>query len=93
MNKPPPSIDGARVLYWAWSGDEPFGWVGTQTDPYASPIYGLAIARYGLESGIYRFSCDDSWETEQDNIYDSVEDAMRHLPKQYRQVVAKWQKY
>jgi hypothetical protein len=25
MSMPPPTLDGARVLWWAWSGELPFG--------------------------------------------------------------------
>lgn len=25
MTDPPPTIDGGRVLWWSWSGEEPFG--------------------------------------------------------------------
>jgi len=93
MNKPPPEIDGAKVLYWAWSGDMPFGWVGEGVNSRVVAIFGLAIAQYRDSSVIYRFSCDKNWETEQDADYSSVEEAIKLLPKQYQEVEAQWYKY
>lgn len=91
MIKPPEKIDGAKVLYWAWSGDIPFGWVGTESD--SVPIYGLVIAQYEGGSVIYRFSCNQSWETEQDADYASIEDALKNLPEQYKRAAAKWHEF
>ena len=86
MNPPPAQIDGATVLEWAWSDIEPFGEVpGSST----GPIFGLAIAKYEDED-IYRFSCDHDWECVQDGLYESVEEAKRLLPDQYRCVPATW---
>jgi hypothetical protein len=93
MNKPPPTIDGATVLYWAWSGNTPFGRVGDESDPEATAIFGLAIARYEGDSRTYRFSCDRNWEVEQDGVCESVDEAINQLPVQYRRVTAKWHKY
>jgi hypothetical protein len=89
MNKPPSEIDGANVLYWAWSGSTPFGVV------YGSPdeIYGLAICQYPNSEEVYRFSCNKNWETEQDGLYDSVEQAIENLPDQYRNVEPIWIKF
>ena len=85
-NSPPLKIDGACVLEWAWSGQKPFGRV-----PGAEPpeIYGLAIATYDFEQ-FYRFSCDKDWNTTQDKLYDSIEEAKRMLPNQYKEVPAVW---
>jgi len=93
MSKPPAEIDGAKVMYWAWSGDKPFGWVGSESDPKAIAIYGFAIAQYDGSSVIYRFSRNESWETEQDADYASVEEAMENLPGQYKKAPFKWCKF
>lgn len=90
MNKPPSEIDGAKVLYWAWSGSVPFGFVGDEKDLMASEIYGLAICQYENSEAVYRFSCDENWETQQDQVYDSVNQAIENLPDQYRNVKADW---
>ncbi len=94
MNMPPETIDdNAEVLYWAWSGDSPFGVLKYPDGSVAAEIYGLAICRY-LDSGtIYRFSCDKDWETEQDSNYASVEEAMNFLPEQYKNVQVNWIKF
>lgn len=85
-HEPPVTIDGARVLEWAWSGDQPFGEVPGADSP---KISGLAIATYD-DQAFYRFSCNHAWETQQDGLYDSIDEAKRQLPDQYRQVVAQW---
>ena len=85
MNEAPRVIDGAVVMEWAWS-DQPFGVVGT------IHIHGLAICHYSDNSQIYRFSCNEHWETEQDADYDSVEDAKLYLPDQYRNAPINWRK-
>ena len=66
VKEPPAKIDGATVLLWAWSGEEPFGYVGDINDPDSKAIYGLAICTYGRPESFYRFSCDGTWETVQD---------------------------
>lgn len=50
MNKPPSKIDDATVLFWAWSGEIPFGLVS------GVEIYGLAICQYRKKDEVYRFS-------------------------------------
>ena len=70
-------IDNARVLWWAWAGEEPFGYCGDV------PVYGFAIARY--DSGaLYRFSCDRGWETVNDSPQDDEERAKDAIPTNYR---------
>lgn len=93
MSKPKNEIDGAKVLYWAWSGSIPFGFVGDENNHIASEIYGLAICQYENSEDVYRFSCDENWETQQDQVYDSVNQAIENLPDQYRNVKADWVKF
>lgn len=81
--KPPQQIDGADVLEWAWS-DTPFGEVS------GTKVHGLAVCRYAGSSEIYRFSCDAQWNTEQDEVYGSVQEAIDELPHQYRNSEAIW---
>ncbi|WP_202907971.1 hypothetical protein [Rubripirellula obstinata] len=83
---PPDEIDGARVLRWAWSGNEPFGQVPGADSP---DIFGLAIATYN-DAQFYRFSCDRNWDCIQDGLYDSIDEAISQLPDQYRHVDAVW---
>jgi hypothetical protein len=86
MSMPPTSIDGAKVLEWAWSGEHPFGEVPGAESPL---IFGLAIATYDGQQ-FYRFSCDRHWVTQQDAVYDSASLAKEQLPLQYRRVPAQW---
>ena len=85
-HEPPIRIDGARVIEWAWAGDKPFGEVLGADSP---EIFGLAIATYD-DQKFYRFSCDQDWETQQDGLYDSINEAKRLLPDQYRMVEVNW---
>ena len=84
MKNPPKYIDEAKVIKWAWSGEKPFGFVGEEA------IYGLAICHYSYDNSVYRFSCNKDWETVQDAQYDTMEQAINQLPKQYKQVSAEW---
>ncbi len=88
--EPPDLLDGAKVIKWAWSGQEPFGSVGGEDDIESEEIYGLAICSYSDHEGVYRFSCDRNWDVVQDSFYDSIEHAIKQLPEQYKNVVANW---
>ena len=90
--EPPNYLDGAKVIKWAWSGQQPFGFVGYENSPERDEIYGLAICKYDHEEGIYRFSCDRNWEVVQDGFYDTVENAIKQLPDQYKNVEADWRR-
>lgn len=91
VNEPPDELDGAKVIKWAWSGDKPFGLMRYQDEMYEPiEIYGLAICQYEDTRAIYRFSCDKKWEVQNDSPQDSVEDAERILPDQYKLVPAEW---
>ncbi len=93
MNKPPEIIDNAKVLFWAWSGEKPFGIVHYEDGSIAAEIYGLAICQYNDSDTVYRFSCNKKWETEQDGEYRSVKEAQEKLPDQYRNVPVQWIKF
>ena len=88
--KPPPYIDGALILEWAWS-ETPFGHVRFDDGSIAAAIHGLAIGRYPNSEVVYRFSCNAQWETQQDADYASVDEA-KSLPEQYGSAPANWSK-
>ena len=90
MSKPPKEIDGAVVLYWAWSGSSPFGILESTDGTVRIEVYGLAICRYPGSKSVYRFSCDSVWEIEQDAEYSSEKEAMDQLPTQYRNTEVRW---
>lgn len=94
MNKtvePPDELDGAKVIKWAWSGDRPFGVIPIADSDDLIEIFGLAICQYDDSDSIYRFSCDKDWEVQQDGVYESIDDALRQLPDQYKLVIADWE--
>ncbi|MGW6936289.1 hypothetical protein ACWGE0_39950 [Lentzea sp. NPDC054927] len=44
---------------------------------FAEAVTGLALARYGEESGVYLFYCDDEWNVVSDTMHESVGVAIR----------------
>lgn len=88
--EPPKQLDGAEVIQWAWSADEPFGFVNS--DDEKEMIYGLAICSYEDSAGFYRFSCNRNWEVIQDGFYETIERAITQLPSQYTNKEACWYK-
>lgn len=93
MNKPPKTIDGAIVIYWAWSGENPFGVISTDDSSEVDKVYGLAICKYEGSSTIYRLACSSQWETLNDAAYDNIELAKQNVPAQYRNVQINWNVY
>lgn len=88
--KPPEYLDGAKVIKWAWSGVQPFGTVSSEDGAENEEIYGLGICKYEGSEVVYRFSCNKSWETIQDGVYENIEKAVELLPDQYKRVEANW---
>lgn len=91
MNHPPKQIDNATVLEYAWSA-LPFGVVRYSDGSIVAHTHGLAICQYADSNVIYRFSCTKNWVTIQDMEYETVEEAKRLLPEQYRNAPIVWQK-
>jgi hypothetical protein len=91
MSIPPPTLDGARVLWWAWSGEVPFGEMpGAEGDDRL--VYGFAVCRY--DSGAhYRFTCNKHWQVVQDMDHADAEEAKAGIPTQYDVARVVWQQY
>jgi len=89
--RPPPQIDGADVVLWAWSGPAPFFEMPSSDGGSSVPIHGLAVCRYPEGGAVYRFSCSRTWETENDSPYKSVEDAAGGESAQYDVRSVQWQ--
>ncbi len=90
MKNPPDHIDDAKVLKWAWSGQEPFGFISSEDGREMIAVYGIAICQYEDEGIVYRFSCDKNWVTVQDAPYNNIQQAIERLPDQYKNVRAEW---
>ena len=92
MTPPPVTLDGAAVLFWAWSENVPFF---TMSDGNQGiPIFGLAVCRYSDAGSVYRFSCNKNWEVENDSHWgDSVEHALLSASGDYDIAAIKWMVY
>ena len=88
--EPPDYIDGAKLIKWAWSGQEPFYRIYSEDRTEFEEIYGLAICQYEKSNSVYHFSCDQEWETIQDAPYNNVDKAVHSLPNQYRNKETIW---
>jgi len=90
---PPSTIDDAEVLYWAWSEPAPFFVMTDSNGEDAVAIHGLALCRYPDSKVIYRFSCNSSWETENDSTFETVQQAMQARSAQYDVSSVGWLAY
>ena len=71
MNNPPATLDSANVLYWAWSGQSPFGVIRAYDGMSEIEIFGLAVAHYETGS-VYQFRCDASLDVIGDSDHSSI---------------------
>jgi hypothetical protein len=84
-------LDGARVLWWAWSGEVPFGELpGAKGDDRL--VYGFAVCRYA-SGQFYRFTCNKHWQVVQDMDHSSEAEARADIPSQYDAARVVWQRY
>lgn len=90
-NPPPSALDGARVLWWAWSGAEPFFELRDTDGEVVAHVHGLAVAQY--PSGrVYRFSCDEAWEVVHDMDFASADAALAGPSSHYDVRAIAWHK-
>ena len=89
--RPPPQIDGADVVLWAWSEPAPFFVMPYSDGSPGIPIHGLAICRYPKTGTIYKFSYNSEWETQNDSAWDTVESATSGESGQYDVRSVQWQ--
>jgi hypothetical protein len=88
---PPSTLDGARVLWWAWAGDEPFGELpGADGDDRL--VFGFAVCRYDTGE-LYRFTCNWHWQVVQDMDQVDEDEAKADIPAQYDASRVAWQRY
>jgi hypothetical protein len=85
LKTPPSKIDGANVLWWAWSGGEPFGLHSNEG------VHGFAVCQYDTGE-VYRFSCNSRWEVVNDMIHDNEESAKADIPLNYDESRVEWRR-
>jgi nuclear transport factor 2 (NTF2) superfamily protein len=74
------------VLWWAWSGEEPFGLMSNEA------VHGFAVCQY--DSGqIYRFSCNSRWEVVNDMDHANEDSAKADIPLNYDESRVEWRRY
>ena len=85
MSRPPDKIDGATVLWFAdvsnlKKTDHVRHFDGSQ---HQLTFKRLAVCKYEGATEVYLFHCDERWNTENDDLFDSVEAAMTSAIRQY----------
>lgn len=92
----PQTIDGAVVIFAAVLDPVRHRHTGS-TRLFAGTeqtwFHGLAIARYGRDSGdgdVYLFYCSRFWETENDSCYATIEEALEEAARQFGVMRQDW---
>ena len=67
MERPPPELDGARVLRWAISERGAFQYNGD------TAVAAMAICQYAGETEFYLFDCAADWTVVGDMTYESID--------------------
>jgi hypothetical protein len=88
--EPPETLDGAEVLYWAWSAAPPFFGMPETGTANVFDVCGLAVCRYAESGAIYRFSCDRAWEVLNDAPYATVAQALVGPSGQFDVTRVRW---
>ncbi len=85
MQPPPRMIDGANVLMYADVGGlQKTSAVRHYNENGLQESFSqIAICTYGSEDEIYLFHCDKDWETENDDLFRSWQDAIDSAINQY----------
>ena len=88
MERPPPELDGARVLaYASLSAAPPTGLTRHHTDHYVNDEFrALAIARYDGDTEHYLFYCDEQWSVLTDTCHESRAAAERQARWEFEDV-------
>jgi hypothetical protein len=85
ITPPPAELDGAKVLYWADVSTVALsGAVRHYRDGVFQERFSrIAIAQYAGHTDAYLFHCGPEWAVENDNYYDSVDEAIADAERQY----------
>ena len=86
---PPSQLDGADVFLWAdISGHRKSPVMRHAADGIEQTRFDrIAIAQYRGKPGIYLFHCNADWTVENDDLLDSVDEAVREARRQYEGLV------
>lgn len=94
MTHCPDTIDGATVVCSVVLDPSHHRHTGStvlrEGDREQRWFHGLAIARYGDSRATYLFYCDSDWETENDSLYASEEEAVREASRQFGVAPHEW---
>ncbi|MCB1078133.1 MAG: hypothetical protein KDM64_09935 [Verrucomicrobiae bacterium] len=91
MNRCPEKIDGARVVRWIELDSQRHRITDAirlyRDGQEQTEFFGLAIATYDDTAGDrqdhYLFYCDPDWETLNDSLYDSLDEATTEAERQF----------
>jgi hypothetical protein len=79
-------LDGAHVIAVSQKAD--FGFIKyIDNSIEAIQVKYLAICKYEKSDNIYLFLCDENMEVEQDDLFDSIEDAKKRATEMNEKVV------
>ena len=87
MNNPPEELDGARTLFWTILEHQHKSTSKTKhfvNGKYQTDFYGLVVAKYEGEEGIYLFYCDSEWKVLTDTYHESIEEAKEQVEFEYK---------
>ena len=70
----PDTLDNAKVLYYTPKGN--YGDLFYDNGTIAAHFIYMAICKYEKAEGFYLFLCNEDFEVETDELYDSVEECM-----------------
>ena len=90
--RPPAQLDGADVLWWAWSGREPFGELCNASERERW-VFGFAVCRYGGSYNYCRFSCNEKWQVVNDSMHADKAAAKAAIPSNYDAGRVAWQSF
>jgi hypothetical protein len=93
VTNPPPAIDCARVLHFAWV-DSSVHYRGNSTLFVGGKLQGevpcLAICKYRGEEEVLLFHCDNDWIAQGVSVHATSSEAMANAERMYEGISKKW---
>ena len=94
MKTCPDTIDGAEVVCFVRLDPVRHRYTGSTVLREGGReqrwFHGLAVARYKNDDGVYLFYCDRKWETDNDSLYSSIDDALEEATRQFEVAPSDW---